>query len=345
MTIVLRIVFFLLVCSFPVGVSPVWDRPVQAATSYYSIQLGGFPNKKSALQFYEKIKNQPQARIERIGKYYTARVGLWQDRSDAQAILADVRKIAPGAIIRKALYRTKRLIVPDSLDDPAAASSPKPVPQESSQEQAQKQRQEPIKEEAKDQVKGKPKPSLFLQLPTKKPAETSAAPASSPASASSPADEGLFYSFQLGSFATKKEARQTYTRIKDLPDPRIERIGKAYTARLGLWQNRADALKFRAAAKKIAPDAYLRTARHVPDRIVLMDTVVETATAVQPEPSPQVDAPQAAVPPLKSKWQPIQAKSRQHLVQTKSRRQSKRRLDIYSIAFILGVFRIRPLQG
>ena len=275
MTIALRIIFFLLVCSFQVGVSPVWDRPVQAATSYYSIQLGSFPNKKSALQFYEKIKNQPQARIERIGKYYTARVGLWQDRSAAEAILADVRKIAPGATLRKALYRTERLIVPDSLDDPAAAATPKPAPQESRQEQ----------------VKGKPEPPSSPQPPTKKPAKTPVA------STSSPADKGLFYSFQLGSFATKTEAQQMYTRIKDLPDARIERIGKAYTARFGLWQNRADALKFRAAAKKIAPDAYLRTARHVPDRIVLMETAVETATAVQPKSSPQVNAPQAAVPP------------------------------------------------
>ena len=129
MTIALRITLFLFVCSFQVGVSPVWDHPVQATTTYYSIQLGSFPNEKSAVQFYEKIKSQPQARIERIGKYYTARVGLWQDRSDAEAILADVRNIAPGATIRKALYRTERLIVPDSLDDPAAASTPKPVPQ------------------------------------------------------------------------------------------------------------------------------------------------------------------------------------------------------------------------
>ena len=73
---------------FPGRVVPSIDRPVQAATTYYSIQLASFPNKKSTVQFYEKIKSQPQARIERIGKYYTARVGLWQDRSDAQAILA-----------------------------------------------------------------------------------------------------------------------------------------------------------------------------------------------------------------------------------------------------------------
>ncbi len=205
MTIALRIIFFFLVFSFQVGVSPVWDRPVQAATSYYSIQLSSIPNKKSALQFYEKIKSQPQARIERIGKYYTARVGLWQNHSDAQAILADVRKIAPGATIRKALYRTERLIVPDSLDDPAAAASPKPVPQESSHEQAQEHVQEPIKEEAKEQTKQKqvkapPEPLPSPPPPTKKPAETPVA------AVSSPADEELFYSFQLGSFATKTEA-------------------------------------------------------------------------------------------------------------------------------------------
>ena len=309
MTIALRTTLFLLVCFFQVGVSLVWDRPVQAATTYYSIQLGSFPNEKSAVQFYEKIKSLPQARIERIGKYYTARVGLWQDRSDAEAILADVRNIAPGATIRKALYRTERLIVPDSLDDPAAASTPKPVPQEPRQEQ----------------VKGKPEPSSSPQPPTKKPAETPAA------STSSPAAGGLFYSFQLGSFATEADAQQTYTRIKDLPDARIERIGKAYTARFGLWQNRADAVEFRAAAKKIAPDAYLRTARHIPDRIILMETAVEIAPAVQPESSPQVDAPQAAVPPVQNgKSDTVSASSP---ASTPDKKQAASRYLFYSFHF------------
>ena len=118
MTIVLRIIFFLLVCSLQVGISPVWDRPVQAARSYYSIQLSSFPDEKSAVQSYEKIKSLPQAQIERIGKYYTGRVGVWRDRSNAVALLTDVRTISPGATVRKAFYRKERLIVPDSVDAP-----------------------------------------------------------------------------------------------------------------------------------------------------------------------------------------------------------------------------------
>lgn len=107
-----------------------------------------------------------------------------------------------------------------------------------------------------------PEPSSSSQPPAEKPTETS------PASASSPADEGLFYSLQLGSFTTKTDPKRTYIRIRELLDPRIERIGKTYTAHFGLWQNRTDALKLRAAAKKIAPDAYLRTAQHNPGRII-----------------------------------------------------------------------------
>lgn len=101
-----------------------------------------------------------------------------------------------------------------------------------------------------------PEPSSSSQPPAEKPTETS------------PADEGLFYSLQLGSFTTKTDAKRTYIRIRELLDPRIERIGKTYTAHFGLWQNRTDALKLRAAAKKIAPDAYLRTAQHNPGRII-----------------------------------------------------------------------------
>ena len=136
MTIVLRIIFFLLVCSFLVGISPVWDLPVQAATSYYSIQLSSFPDEKSAVQFYEKIKSLPQAQIERIGKYYTARIGVWRDRSDAVALLTDVRTISPGATVRKAFYRKERLIVPDSVDAPGAASGMKLLLHRPSQERA-----------------------------------------------------------------------------------------------------------------------------------------------------------------------------------------------------------------
>ena len=126
-------------------------------------------------------------------------------RSDAEDLLADVRAIAPGATVRKAYYRKEQLIVPDSFDAPGAASDVDLVLHEPSQEQA----------------KATPKPSSSPQPPAVKPTETS------------PADEELFYSSQLGSFTTKTDAKRTYMRIKDLPDPRIERIGKTYTARFG----------------------------------------------------------------------------------------------------------------
>lgn len=63
MTVVLRVIFFLLACSLQVGVSPVWDRPVQAATSYYSIQLSSFPDEKSAVQCYEEDQ-KPASRAD-----------------------------------------------------------------------------------------------------------------------------------------------------------------------------------------------------------------------------------------------------------------------------------------
>ena len=306
MKISIPLVFFLLL-----------SVPVQAETSYYSLQLGSFPSEKRALQFYEKIKDYPQARIEQIGQYYTARVGLWQNQEEATAFLDMIREVAPNAQVRKAYYRQARLIVPDALDvAPLAAGSKTKMPSvqetptEHTQAQAQEQTQAPTQEQtiastpddADKQPTVGPAPSSQQPLtqqsrPPHPDKEVETEPS---AAASASSDQDTFFSFQMGSFATQEEARQAYAQIKDLPDARIERIGNGYTARFGLWKDRTGAAAFQAEAKKIVPDAYLRTARHDPARIVPMQEDVEpapsqadaTSTAARPEPPSPPPPPQ-----------------------------------------------------
>ena len=86
-----------------------------------------------------EIKSLPQPWIEPIRKYYTARVGVWRDRSYAEALLADVHTIAPGATVRKAFYRKEPIIVPDSFHAPGPASGVEFVLHGPSQEQVKEQ--------------------------------------------------------------------------------------------------------------------------------------------------------------------------------------------------------------
>ena len=122
----------------------LYTSPTWAADSYYSIQLGSFSDKKSATQFYKHMQVYPEARIERIGKYYTARIGLWLKRQEAEALLPDVKQLAPQATIRKAYYRQERLIRPDSLNGTGSsmtiAFSPQELPPEHDTSRTKKSR-------------------------------------------------------------------------------------------------------------------------------------------------------------------------------------------------------------
>ena len=116
------------------------DEPVSAvqpgkaeSARFYSFQLGSFPDKETALLMYEQIKELPRARIEKIGKYYTARIGFWKSRQPAEALRAAARRIAPDAFLRTADLTQGRILIPSAhfarqqKDDVATTPAAQPM--------------------------------------------------------------------------------------------------------------------------------------------------------------------------------------------------------------------------
>ena len=80
--------------------------------SFYCIQLYTSKSKEKSIKYYEFVRNLPDARIEKVGKYYILRVGFFQKKDEAIKILKKVKKIFKDALLRKCYYIPKRIIYP-----------------------------------------------------------------------------------------------------------------------------------------------------------------------------------------------------------------------------------------
>ncbi len=74
----------------------------------YSIQILSTKNKKRAEKYFQKYKKYPYARIEKIGPYYTIRIGASKNRQDLKELLKKINK--KNAFIRKADIKLNRII-------------------------------------------------------------------------------------------------------------------------------------------------------------------------------------------------------------------------------------------
>ena len=117
-------------------VKPRADEPadtVQPQTAdgvrTYSFQLGSFLDKEPARLLYKQVKELPQARVEKIGRYYTVRIGLWEIRQTAEAYRATTRRVAPDAFLRIADWKHERVLTgqPFVAQEPQKLANPAPA--------------------------------------------------------------------------------------------------------------------------------------------------------------------------------------------------------------------------
>ncbi|AAC07366.1 SPOR domain-containing protein [Aquifex aeolicus] len=78
--------------------------------AYYCIQVLSSRDLSSAERAYRKLADYPHARIEKIGDYYTVRVGLWENKSKAKEYLSQVKSVYPGAFLRTCYYIEDRIV-------------------------------------------------------------------------------------------------------------------------------------------------------------------------------------------------------------------------------------------
>lgn len=95
--------------------------PPATATTYYSLQAGSFSIKSGALQKYNELlaalvtnKLDLPIRVEKIGKYYTVRLGSFSDKTSAETAKKTVAAFVDKPIVVLSSVQQDRIIVSSS---------------------------------------------------------------------------------------------------------------------------------------------------------------------------------------------------------------------------------------
>jgi DNA-binding beta-propeller fold protein YncE len=98
--------------------SPSADSFKQATEElpqFYTLQAGSYSIEAGAQKAYQKLAadleeaQRAYLRIEQIGSYYTVRVGKFEKRSGAEALLGQTGEHLPGAVILQAFIKDERI--------------------------------------------------------------------------------------------------------------------------------------------------------------------------------------------------------------------------------------------
>jgi len=79
-------------------------------TKLYSIQVYTSENLKMAILVYDRLKNYPYDRIEKIGDYYVVRVFKAKTIKKLRKLLINIQKLYPRAFMRNIDWKPKRII-------------------------------------------------------------------------------------------------------------------------------------------------------------------------------------------------------------------------------------------
>jgi len=81
-----------------------------AQEKFYCVQVLSSRDLNSAKVVYENLSNYPYARVEKIGNYYTLRVGLWKSKQEAEEYFSEIKKLYPQSFLRTCYYLEERIV-------------------------------------------------------------------------------------------------------------------------------------------------------------------------------------------------------------------------------------------
>lgn len=96
--------------------SPSYSSAEQSPQSFYTIQAGSFIDKASALKEFHSIlqrlnENELEyLRVEKIGRFYSVRIGRFEDIKTAKRFLKRIKTRLPDSIIIKAYIIEERIV-------------------------------------------------------------------------------------------------------------------------------------------------------------------------------------------------------------------------------------------
>jgi len=77
---------------------------------FYCVQVASSREGKSLRSYLEKVGNLPDARVEKIGNFYTLRVGFFRKKREAEEVLKKVKEYFPDAFVRGCYKKPERIV-------------------------------------------------------------------------------------------------------------------------------------------------------------------------------------------------------------------------------------------
>jgi tetratricopeptide (TPR) repeat protein len=268
--ILLYLAFFSLVFFMPVN--------SYSYELFHTIQVSSFKTVTSAEKQYDEIvetlneEDLDNLRVEKIGKFYSVRVGKFNNSNDAKKSLKKIRSSLPQAAVMTAYIKDERIV--SIYERPAGAV-------------------------VKDEVQQKP---VSILVPDK----------TVPVIAEKIAEREEFYTVQISSFKNVTSAQKQYDEIvetlneEDLDNLRVEKIGKFYSVRVGKFNNSSDAKKSLEKIRSSQPQATVMTAYFKDERIIRIyesQAVAVVEEEVQEKPV-SVSVPDKTAPEVAKKIKP-----------------------------------------
>jgi cell division protein FtsN len=237
------------------------EAPLKAAgleadehTEYFTIQVGSYSGIRAAEKRYQDLastlndKEGDYLRIERVGSYYTVRLGRFDSREAAEDLLAQLQDVLPEAMVLQAFIKDERIA---RLYQYPASGLQIPVQEEL-----------PIEEHPEVVVLEQSSETFEVVKATEEPLP------------SATFDTVEYYTIQVGSYsgigAAEKRYQDLAVKLNDKEGDylRIERVGSYYTVRLGRFDSREAAEDLLAQLQDILPGAMVLQAFIKEERIL-----------------------------------------------------------------------------
>ncbi|AAC07561.1 SPOR domain-containing protein [Aquifex aeolicus] len=85
---------------------------VARSENYYCVQVASSEKLEDLIPLFEKFKNMDNVRIEKIGGFYTLRIGFYLNKSDVLKILPEIKEKYRDAFVRVCEYDLSRVVFP-----------------------------------------------------------------------------------------------------------------------------------------------------------------------------------------------------------------------------------------
>ncbi len=216
-----------------------------ASRTVFTVQTGSFMNYDDAQNQFDFIvqglpeKDLDYLRIEKIGAYYSVRIGIFEDKKSADTMLREMKSMVPAALKLKAYIKDDRIT---KMYKGASSDETRTIEQK-------------VLTNAKTRKTGLRRNYKSAQQSVPE-----------------------MYTIQTGSFLNYDDAQKKYDAMVqgsntrdlayDLSYLRIEKIGAYYSVRIGQFKNQDVADSLLQAMKTRYPDAVMLTDNIQDDRII-----------------------------------------------------------------------------